>query len=126
VIESEKRAALGSLVAGVAHEINTPIGIDVTIASTLADKTSKFAAVYQSGKMKRSELERLLAVAEQSSHIAMTNLAWAAELIHGFKRIAVDQSSEIQRTFHLKNYLKEVLVFMSPKLDKTEHTILIG
>ena len=112
LIESEKMAALGGLVAGVTHEINTPVGIGVTAASLLADKTVAFFETYKSGKMKRSQLEKFLDIAMQSSSMVLSNLNRAADLIQSFKQVAVDQSTEDKRTFKLKQYIAEV--FDSP------------
>jgi signal transduction histidine kinase len=123
LVEAEKMAALGGLVAGIAHEINTPLGIGVTAASLLADKTSDFQETYQNGQMKRSDLEKYLKTAGQSSQMILNNLHRAAELIHSFKQVAVDQSSEERRTFKVKDYLEEILLSLRPKLKRTQHVI---
>ena len=125
LVESEKMASLGGLVAGIAHEINTPIGIGVTAASTLDEKTAEFDAIYRRGQMKRSQLDSFLNTALQSSSMILRNLDRAAELINSFKQVAVDQSSESQRIFQLKPYLQEILIALNPKLKRTQHQITI-
>jgi signal transduction histidine kinase/HAMP domain-containing protein len=120
LVEAEKMAALGGLVAGVAHEINTPVGIGVTAASLLEDKTVAFRSLFQNGQMKRSDLEKYLDTAGQSSNMILKNLQRAAELIHSFKQVAVDQSSEERRSFAVKAYLDEILLSLHPKLKRTQ------
>ncbi len=125
LVEAEKMAALGGLVAGIAHEINTPVGVGVTAASLLEDKTTAIHKLYQSGQMKRSDLEKYLDMAEQSSQMLLKNLNRAAELIQSFKQVAVDQSSEERREFPVKHYLEEILLSLRPKLKRTNHSIEI-
>ena len=125
LVESEKMAALGGLVAGVAHEINTPIGIGITAASLLAEKVTKFIELYTNSPIKRSELEKFLDTAMQSSNMILSNLTRAADLIHSFKEVAVDQSSELKRTFKLKQYLEEILTSLTVKLRRTKHKVEI-
>lgn len=125
LVESEKMASLGGLVAGVAHEINTPIGVGVTVASALAEHTTEFASTYKSGKMKRSELEEFLDIATQSSNALLINLNQAAALIQSFKEVAVDRSSEERRTFIVRDYLDEILIQLKPKLRNSKHSIEI-
>jgi signal transduction histidine kinase len=120
LIQTEKMAALGGLVAGIAHEINTPIGIGVTAASLLVEKTTAFSERLETGTLKRSELGTFLDIAQQTARMTLTNLNRAAELIASFKRVAVDQSSESRRVFHLAAYLDEVLLQLSPKLQATQ------
>lgn len=123
--ESEKMAALGGLVAGVAHEINTPLGVSVTAASHLSERVNEFSNEYVQGKLKRSSLDRLLRDAKESSLILLRNLSRASELIRNFKQVAVDQSSEKKRKFELKSYLDELINSLKPKLKQDSHQIVI-
>ena len=126
LIESEKMAALGNLVAGVAHEISTPIGTSITAASTLEDETENFLKAIEEGLLKRSVLDRYTHVAQGSSRLVVSNLQRAGELIHSFKQVAVDQSHQEQRQFNVKAYLQEVLNSLGPQLKNTGHQLILS
>jgi ligand-binding sensor domain-containing protein/signal transduction histidine kinase len=125
LVQSEKMASLGSLVAGIAHEINTPVGVGVTAASTLQEWAQRLQKLHTDGKLTRSELERFIGVTGDSTQILMTNLQRAAELIRSFKQVAVDQSSGERRRFPLKAYVDEVLLSLAPRLNRTGHTVTV-
>lgn len=125
LIQSEKMSALGNLVAGVAHEINTPIGISVTAVSHLAEKTAKIKEAYDNNQIKRFEIEKYLELSREMSKIVFVNLDRAANLIRSFKQVAVDQSSEVKRDFNVLTYINEVLLSLQPELKKTKHQIKV-
>ncbi|THB70195.1 MAG: hybrid sensor histidine kinase/response regulator [Gammaproteobacteria bacterium] len=119
LIQSEKMAALGGLVAGVAHEINTPVGIGVTAASHLTGETNKFLKSYHDGGLTRSEMDAYLKTVTDSADMILSNMNRAADLIHSFKQVAVDQSSDSLREFNVKEYLQEIFSSLNPKFKNT-------
>jgi signal transduction histidine kinase len=116
LINSEKMAVLGGLVAGVAHEINTPLGIGVTAASFLDELVHRFTEHMAAGPLSRSELEKFIQGVQESARLLRSNLSRAAELIRSFKQVSVDQTSEMRREFALNNYLNEVIHSLHPRL----------
>ena len=98
-----------SLVAGIAHELNTPIGNAVTIASTLRDKSTDFESTVAAGTLRRSVLEDYTSTIAQGSELVLRNLSQAADLVANFKQVAVDQTTAQRRPFDLKEVIEEVL-----------------
>ncbi|MEM7712788.1 MAG: ATP-binding protein [Cyanobacteria bacterium P01_A01_bin.68] len=125
LVESEKMAALGSLVAGVAHEINTPVGTSITAASTLKDETQSFNEAVSQGKLKRSSLNNYLEIASETSTLILNNLNRASDLIQSFKQVAVDSSHLEKRNFAIKPYIEEILSSLAPKFKYTALTFTV-
>lgn len=115
LLQSEKMASLGSIVAGIAHEINTPIGNSLTVASTLEEKHHQFAKSMAQG-ITKSKLERFLADVEEASAILTRSLGMAAEQVANFKQVAVDQTSDQKRSFDLAILAHEVLSTLKPSI----------
>lgn len=123
LVESAKMTALGNLVAGIAHEINTPVGIGLTASSHLQAVTKEFNNLCTHGTPRRHHLTDYLKELHEVSTIIFKNLERAGKLIQSFKQVSADQSSEIGRVFNVKAYLDEILLSMHPQLKKSNHQI---
>ena len=125
LVQSEKMVALGNLVAGLTHEINTPLGLSVTSASELQQRIKEMQYFYHSGQLKRSDLERFVNNALQAADIILNNLQRAAEYMQGFKHLSADQTSGLKRRFNLKAQIQDVLLSLHPKLKRTSHHVAV-
>ena len=116
LVEAEKLAALGALVAGIAHELNTPIGNCVLVASRLSDETSTLEAEIDKGQLRKSTLREYMDKLDNATLILQRNLEKAAQLIASFKRAAVDRTSDVRRDFTLKEILNDTVIMLHPSL----------
>ncbi|SFN46352.1 sensor histidine kinase [Dokdonella immobilis] len=125
LLEAEKLASLGGLVAGIAHEINTPLGVSVTAASHLVEEASHLSRMNERGELKRSDLDRFERAAREGSELILRNLKRADRLVRSFKQVAVDQTNEDRRVVDLAACINEILTTLGPALRKTPHKVEI-
>jgi ligand-binding sensor domain-containing protein/signal transduction histidine kinase len=123
LVAQEKLAALGSLVAGVAHELNTPIGNSLLMASALQEKTDEVSIKFEDQTIKRSDLHSFIGASQEASALIMRSLRNAADLVNSFKQVAVDQASAQRREFNLEQASNEIVATMMNQVRKAGHLV---
>ncbi len=118
LIESEKMAAIGGLVAGVAHEINTPVGIGITAISNLQDDIQRMAGLYEKDKISREDFKKFIQSSQDVANLIQKNLERTASLVQSFKQVSTDQVTEHKRVFNFKEYLNDILISLKPKFSE--------
>lgn len=126
LVQAEKMASLGSLVAGITHEINTPVGNSLTVATTLEDRARAFRRELASGALRKSSLEAFLEGIDEAVTILISSLRAAAEQISNFKQVAVDQASSQRREFNLAGVMDEVIYTLRPRIKHTPHRVEVA
>lgn len=126
LIESERMASLGGLVAGITHDINTPLGVSVTAASFLQERLNNLKQDFSDNSLTSKSMASFIDEADQTALLLLNNLERASDLIASFKQVAVDQTSETERDFVLCEYIEEILQSLKPSFKHTQHTISLS